>query len=228
LIGKSGGMNTQNNVFIITSTINTPFGLISVEGRYQQTIDTIDSIKQQDKNAVIILIDNSTVPLSDAQYNILTANVTYFLDIGNRTPCKLLNKDGVKGAGEAYMLLVGLDLIKKMNLLPKRVFKISGRYKLSNTFSIAFYNDTYGKYVFKTRTTNEYETISLHARLWSACGSELTDMKELIAKSFYQHIVDNTTIEEAMFKNIDKTKLLEVEQIHCEGLIAPWNTLINE
>jgi hypothetical protein len=53
-------------------------------------------------------------------------------------------------------------------------------------------------------------------------------MKELIAKSFYQHIVDNTTIEEAMFKNIDKTKLLEVEQIHCEGLIAPWNTLINE
>jgi hypothetical protein len=106
------------------------------------------------------------------------------------------------------------------------IFKIVN--EIEDDYSIAFYNDTYGKYVFKTRTTNEYETISLHARLWSACGSELTDMKELIAKSFYQHIVDNTTIEEAMFKNIDKTKLLEVEQIHCEGLIAPWNTLINE
>ena len=221
-------MNTQNNVFIITSTINTQFGLISVEDRYQQTIATIDSIKQKDKNAVIILIDNSSVPLSDVQYNILNANATYFLDIGNRTPCKLLNKDGVKGAGEAYMLLVGLDLIKKLNLLPKRVFKISGRYKISNTFDISFYDNTYGKYIFKTRTTNEYNIISLHARLWSACGSELTDMKDLIAKSFYQHIVDNTTIEEAMFKNINKTKLLEVEQIHCEGLIAPWNILINE
>lgn len=221
-------MNTRNNVFIITSTINTYLGLISVEDRYKQTLITIDSIKQKDNNAVIILIDNSTVPLSDEQYNTLASNATYFLDIGNRTPCKLFNKDGVKGAGEAYMLLVGLDLIKILNLLPKRVFKISGRYKLSNTFSIAFYNDTYGKYVFKTRTTNEYGAISLHARLWSVCGSELTDMKDLIAKSFYQHIIDNTTIEEAMFKNIDKTKLLEVEQIHCEGLIAPWNTLINE
>jgi hypothetical protein len=108
-------MNTQNNVFIITSTINTQFGLISVEDRYQQTIATIDSIKQKDKNAVIILIDNSSVPLSDVQYNILNANATYFLDIGNRTPCKLLNKYCVKGAGEAYMLLVGLDLIKKLN-----------------------------------------------------------------------------------------------------------------
>jgi hypothetical protein len=228
LIGKSGGMNTQNNVFIITSTINTPFGLISVEDRYQQTIATIDSINQKDKNAVIILIDNSTVPLSDAQYNILTANVTYFLDIGSRTPCKLFNKDGVKGAGEAYMLLVGLDLIKNLNLLPKRVFKISGRYKLSNTFDISFYDDIYGKYIFKTRTTNEYNATSLHTRLWSVCGSELADMKNLIAKSFYKHIVDNTTIEEAMFLNIDKTKLLEVEQIHCEGLIAPWSSLINE
>jgi len=221
-------MNTQNNIFIITSTINTQIGLISVEDRYQQTIITIDSIKQKDKNAIIILIDNSSLPLSSEQLTILSDSVNYFLDIGDRTPCKLFNKNGVKGAGEAYMLLVGLDLIKKLNLLPKRVFKISGRYKLTDTFDISFYTDIYGKYIFKTRTTNEYNVTSLHTRLWSVCGSELADMKDLIAKSFYRHIVDNTTIEEAMFLNIDKTKLLEVEQIHCEGLIAPWSILINE
>ena len=226
MIGKSGGMNTQNNVFIVTSTINTGIGLIPVEDRYQQTLITINSIKEKDDTAIIIVVDNSTVPLTNDKYDALTIAATYFLDIGNRTPCKQFNKEGVKGAGESYMLLVGLDMIKRLNILPKRVFKISGRYKLSNTFDLSFYDNTYNKYVFKTRTTNEYNMTSLHSRLWSACGSLLQDMKILVSKSFYEHIVDQTTIEEAIFKNIFKDKLLEVEQIHCEGFIAPWNVLI--
>ncbi|MGA1048181.1 MAG: hypothetical protein ACO3UU_09235 [Minisyncoccia bacterium] len=221
-------MNTQNNVFIITSTINTTYGLIPVEDRYQQTLSTINSIRKKDNHAVIILIDNSTSPLIEEKYKTLSTNVTYFLDIGDRSPCKLLNKSGVKGAGEAYMLLVGLDLIKEADLEPKRIFKISGRYILRDTFDINYYSDKQNKYVFKERTINEYGATSLHTRLWSSCGMLIEDMKELVSKSFCQHIIDNTTIEETMFKNIDKNKLLEVEQIHCEGLIAPWNILINE
>jgi hypothetical protein len=53
-------------------------------------------------------------------------------------------------------------------------------------------------------------------------------MKALVSNSFYDHIVEHTTIEEAIFKNINKDKLLEIEHIHCEGIIAPWNILIND
>jgi hypothetical protein len=218
----------MSNVFIVTSTINTEIGLIPVEDRYQQTLITVESIKEKDSKAIIILIDNSSNLLPNDMYITLADATTYFLAIGDRAPCKQFNKEGVKGAGESYMLLVGLDLINRLNLLPKRVFKISGRYRLSNTFDISFYENTYGKYVFKTRTTNEYNMTSLHSRLWSVCGSLIEDMKILISKSFYDHIVEQTTIEEAIFKNINKDNLIEVEQIHCEGVIAPWNILINE
>lgn len=221
-------MTTQNNVFIITSTINTNWGLISSNDRYLQTLDTISSIKQKDNTAIIILIDNSTQPLGNDQYDLLISKVNYFLDIGTRTPCKELNKSGAKGAGEAYMLLVAIDLIKQLNLNPKRIFKISGRYKLSNEFNINFYDTMYNNYVFKTRHINEYKLISLHTRLWSVCGSLINNMKELVSQSFYQHLVAKTTIEEAMFKIIDKDLLLETEHIHCEGFIAPWNQLIND
>jgi len=218
----------MSNVFIVTSTINTEIGLIPVEERYQQTLLTIESIKQKDNTAIIILIDNSSNPLLADNYNKLTDTATYFLDIGDRAPCKQFNKVGAKGAGESYMLLVGLDLINRLNLLPKRVFKISGRYKLSNTFNLSFYDNITGKYVFKTRNTNEYNITSLHSRLWSVCGSLLEDMKYLVTKSFYDHIVERTTLEESIFKNINKDMLIEVEQIHCEGVIAPWNIFINE
>jgi hypothetical protein len=221
-------MTTQNNVFIITSTINTNWGLISSNDRYLQTLDTISSIKQKDNTATIILIDNSTQPLGDEQYDLLVKQVTYFLDIGNRKPCIEFNKNGAKGAGEAYMLLVALDLVKQLNLTPKRLFKISARYKLSNEFNINFYDTVTNKYVFKTRNTNEYGLVSLHARLWSVCGSLISNMKELVSQSLYKHIAEATTIEEAMFKIIDKDLLVEVEQIHCEGIIAPWNQLIND
>lgn len=227
MIGKSGGMNTQNNVFIITSTINTNWGLIDRNDRYLQTLDTISSIKQKDNTAIIILIDNSTQPLNNEQYDVLINQVTYFLDIGNRTPCIEFNKVGAKGAGEAYMLLVALDMLEKTKIIPKRIFKISGRYKLSNEFNIDFY-DTTNKYVFKTRHTNEYNLVSLHARLWSAPGVLIHNMKELVSQSFYKHLAETTTIEEAMFTLINKDLLLEVEQIHCEGIIAPWNQLIND
>lgn len=221
-------MTIQNNVFIITSTINTNLGLISSNDRYLQTLDTISSIKEKDSTAIIILIDNSTNPLSNEQNNLLVTNVNYFLDIGTRTPCKEFNKVGAKGAGEAYMLLVAIDLINQLDLNPKRIFKISGRYKLSDTFDISFYNDLYNNYVFKTRHMNEYKLLSLHSRLWSVCGSLINNLKELVSQSFYQHLVANITIEEAMFKIIDKDLLLETEQIHCEGFIAPWNQLIND
>jgi len=221
-------MSILNNIFIITSTINTPWGHISISDRYLQTLETIDSIKKKDPAAIIILIDNSSFPLENKWYNELSKNVTFFIDIGSRTPCKELNNSGAKGAGEAYMLLVALDLIILNKLAPKRIFKISGRYKLSDQFDINFYNNLHDCYVFKTRHTNDYNAISLHTRLWSVCGTLIDNMGNLISKSFYEHLVQGITIEEAMFMYIDKSKLMEVESIHCEGIIAPWNMLIND
>jgi len=220
-------MNTQNNyVFIITSTINTNLGLINPQDRFTQTLETIESIKTKVENYTIIMVDNSTNFLQEKEYNELIKKVDFFINVGQRKFCKFLNDCGIKGAGEAYMLLVGLDAIKVLNLKPSRIFKISGRYKLRDFFDLKQYENTYGKYCFKTRSKNEYDKFFLHSRMWSACGSLLNEMHDFIGKSCEEHLFKNITIEEALYNNIDLTKLLEFDRIECEGYIAPWNKLI--
>lgn len=219
-------MNSQNNVFIITSTINTNLGLISPENRFIQTIETIDSIRKKVLNSIIIMIENSSSPLHDEQYKLLSSKVDYFVDIGQRNICQTFNKNGIKGAGESYMLLVGLDIIKQQNILTKTIFKISGRYRLSEDFNIKRYDSILGKYCFKTRDKNESGNYFLHSRMWSCCGTLIDDMMNLIQNSLNTHLKENITIEEAIYKNIDLTKLIEFDTIHCEGYIAPWNKLI--
>jgi hypothetical protein len=220
-------MNIQNNVFIITSTINTNLGLISPENRFYQTLETIESIRQKVNNSIIILIDNSSFSLSESSYKLLSEKCDYFINIGQRSICREFNSQGIKGAGESYMLLVGLDIIEQQNIQCDKIFKISGRYKLSESFDILKY-DTPSKFYFKTRDKNEVGNYFLHSRMWAVCGTLFSEIKNLVEKSFNTHLKENITIEEAIYKNIDLTKLIEFDTIHCEGYIAPWNTLIRD
>jgi hypothetical protein len=221
-------MSTANNVFIVTSTINTDLGLIPVEERVDQTFATIASVRKHVDDAIIILVDNSSTALPSAIYNELATLVDLFLDIGSRSICRHFNKFGIKGAGESYNILVALDVLRQMNVTPARIFKISGRYCLSETFDITVYHNMQGKFCFKTRDQDSGGNTFLHSRMWSACGSLLDEMQSLTSRAFDTHLMENITIEQALYKNIDKDKLLELDVIHCEGYIAPWNTLIRD
>lgn len=221
-------MNTQSNAFIITSTINTPFGLIHPSDRFVQTLDSIKSIRKMAKDSSIILVENSSFPLADEQYDMLKQSVNFFIDVGQRKYCLLLNKSGVKGAGDLYMTLLGLDIIKNHFPNPKRIFKLCGRYILTNEFDISEYDKHYGKFCFKRIGENNTGNKFLHTRLWSCCGSLLEEMKTLSQVACRTHLDESITIEEAIYKHIDLTKLVEFDTIHCDGFISPWNELIKD
>jgi hypothetical protein len=221
-------MNTQNNIFIITSTINTPLGLISPPKRFQETIGTIQSIRKNFENSIIVMVDNSSNQLESQNYDILKSLVDFFVDVGQRKFCKFINDNGIKGAGECYMLLTAFNLLKKQNLNIDRIYKISGRYKLSDSFDSKQYENTYGKYCFKTRDVNHDGKTFLHTRMWSFCGSLLDECEKMVQNSYQEHVLKNITIEESIYNNIDLTKLVEYDMIHCEGYIAPWNKLITD
>ena len=211
------------NVFIITSTVNTALGLISVQDRFIQTLETIKSIRSRVPNSVIVMVDNSSQSLDHQAMDYLASQVDHFLYIGWRRVCQTFNRFGIKGAGESYMLLVGLDFVQSRQLSAERIFKISGRYRLTERFNIEDYKQCHEKFCFKTRGQN-----FLHSRLWSGCGTRLNDMIELTKKSLNTHLQLNITIEEAIYKEIDFDRLVEFDEIHCEGYIAPWNKLIQD
>jgi hypothetical protein len=227
-------MTTQsfNHIFIVTSTINTNLGLIDPNTRYQQTLETINSIRQKVDDVAILLVESSLHPLPTDIKKIIVDQVDFFLDLGSRNCLQLLGKNGVKGASELYILMVALDFIKNHNILSKRIFKISGRYSLTDQFDQQIYNDNkyIGKYIFRKRGRyhdNEPDCF-LHTRFWSFDRALLDETYQLLSNTMLTSLTKNITIEEAIYQNINFEKLVELSTIHCQGYIAPWNQLIIE
>jgi len=218
----------NNPLFIITSTINTPLGLIDPTTRYLQTLDTIKSVRDK-VNGTIVFVENSTIPLTVDQSQLIKNSVDHYINVGGRTEVMYFNSNGIKGAGETYMLLVALDFIKINKISTDRIFKISGRYKLSENFNIGVYDQTIAdRYCFKTRDRGKYSNslTYLHTRMWSFGSILLEDARAMLQAAMKTHLIDSITIEEAIYKHINLQKLIELETIGCEGYLAPWNTLV--
>lgn len=216
----------KNNIFVVTSTINTNIGVIEPKIRYLHTLDTIKSIRKKVPESHIILIDNSSFPFTYQQEEELSKEVDKFLFIGDRKPCIQFNKMGLRSAGECYMLLTVIDVIKKLELDIDRIFKLTARYKLSDDFDIDEYADMKGKYCF--RPLHETDNFSYHTRFWSFCHSIINNCDGMLRKSMVTINHDLMNIEDAIFKNIDKNLVINKDPIHIEGALALTGEYIRE
>jgi hypothetical protein len=218
----------HSNVWLVTGAINTPWGLIDPAQRYHQTLKTLHSIKHKDAHAYVVLLDSSMNAMCATQLHELKSLCDQIISVGNRKICRIMNQACMKGAGECHMLLLGLQWITEQNILPHRIFKITGRYSLTNDFDVKVHEQLHRKYVFKTRGTHEWGSTFLHTRMWSVCGGLSEHATQLLQKSCLHHVTHNCTIEESLFHHMDLTLLTEFDKIHCEGWIAPWNKLIQD
>jgi len=213
-------------VFVITSTIiTTPlYSLIDNKTRYEQTLETIESIRKRVPNSYILLIDNS--PLTEDLIKVLQSKVEKFISIADRLIVKEFNNNAMKGQGETYMMAVALDFIKH-NLTCKRIFKISGRYKLTDKFNINDYDSLYGKYVYRTRDASKYikGAMHFHSRIWSVCGSLVDDAILFLERVMMTMMIQNVDVEHAAFRSMDLNKCVEFDIMGLEGYLAIWNIL---
>jgi hypothetical protein len=214
----------SDHMFVITSTVNTQIGYYDSQTRFNQTLNSIRSIRTHAPNSGIVLIDNSSVPLDVAQYQTIHQMVDHFVYVGDRRICKEINKQGVRSAGEAYMLLVAFDLIKTLDSYTiKRIFKLSGRYTLSAQFRIAEYDvSAYDeKYCFRQNDSESH--LCYHTRLWSFSYSMLAETVHVIQTALLMIFKNNMNIEDALFSLIDKNQVILKDKIHCQGHPALWN-----
>lgn len=210
----------NRNLFIISSSINSNIGNVDPRTRFLETIETIDSVRDRASGSIILLIDNSIQRLSEDLEDIVRSRVDFYIYIGNRKPCIEFNRNGVRSAGEAYILLVAIDFIQRNLKDPiDRVFKLSGRYRLTSEFDISEYDDERyrGRYCFRV------DDVCLHTRLWSFCSTLIKEVKRTIQDSLVTIFNQQINIEEALFIHIDKKLLINKEKIHCEGKPALWS-----
>lgn len=188
-------------LFLVGSAIKhfqeKDFSAYTEEQRFEQTLKTIESIKNKVPQSYIILFECSYTSISERYKEILRTKCDLVLDFYNEPIIKQIYENIKKRPelivyGKSLLetrgLLNALYTIQKHNIFndSQRVFKITGRYLLNDNFNIKDYESTFleGKYIIKRysysleelQNYNEKELNNIYAYLYGAKGSMVTGL----------------------------------------------------
>lgn len=201
-------------VFIITSTIKPRIGVINSDERYQQTLNTINSIRKRVQDSYILLVDSSPDKLTAEQYQNLANRCEKFISLTENEQSNKLSSIGAKSLAETFVMMVAIDYLIKENLHGvTRIFKLTGRGELTDDFDINYYNqfDLIGKYVFKRSVASwmDPKVKLVDTRIWSFCHTLLPDIRNLLPKVFEMCLNTGLDVEHSYYSLIDKSVLVE-------------------
>ena len=232
----------SKNAVMITSAINSKFGVYPGDVRLEQTLATVASVKDRIPGAKIFLLEMTGVPLTNNQKNAISNAVDHLLDFTTDQNVTGLynstdNWDVVKNVTEVMCFGNALRALHKdANLIGEfdRIFKISGRYLLDERFDLGFYEDYKNKHCIvigpKKESQFPYQVTQVEgqymSRLWSWPASlteevigfydnALTYMYERLAAGGY---VD---IEHCLYKFLDPAKIINKSPLGITGALAP-------
>lgn len=129
------------NLFLVTSAIHTNYSNTSPEDRLRETINTAESIKKYAPGSKMILVEGGKPLPQHIKDRLSIFDEIY--DFSDHPIMQMTQSDSqfavdnvghsVKSAGEAYLLK---ETLKKIDCVYDRIFKLSGRYRLTERFNI--------------------------------------------------------------------------------------------
>lgn len=221
------------HIFVITSILKPKIGVLDFETRYNQTLRTIDSIKQKAPGSLILLIDSSP-ELDPETIKPIREQVDYYISLSNHEQAVQLANMGLKSPGECYIMAVAIDVIRNLALLDiNRIFKITGRAELTDDFHIEDYDNPKmkNKYVFQEPVVSwmSPQIKLVNTRLWSFDYSMLDEVDRLVREAFEETIKGKFDLEHAYYKLIeDKDRIFGMEKIGLKCQIASNGVMVNE
>jgi len=225
--------------FVVTSAINSKFGVYSPAARLQQTLTTLDSIRARAPGSKIIVMECTGTPLTEAQSQLLEENSDLLVDFSTDKDVHDIynstdNWDIVKNSTE--IMCFGRTL--KMCLDDgdfadcDRIHKMSGRYILNEKFDLGVYSDHPNRIVIGPKNTSQFSfevtgiELQYMARLWSwpaditerviqTYTDSLNYMAQRVAHGGY------ADIEHVLYKFLPADLVTEIAELGVEGSIAP-------
>lgn len=222
----------DNNLFIVTSALNPNMGIISREDRLQQTIEGLESLRERCPDAIVVLADGSPEKIEQDKIKQFEHLVDFVADFSGDKDIAQFAAIGRKSEAENVLMLKAVMLLKnepglmKMMHSVRRIYKLSARTIINKGFNTVDH-DHFGKYVFKKRMPTwlageaaETFTDLLITRLFSFCPSLIDDYMIVCRRNIA--VIHETGIdtEHAHFFNIESERLVELDQIHCQGVMA--------
>ena len=233
------------HAFIVTSAINSKFGVFTPTQRLQQTLDTINSIKSKLPDALIVVMECCGEPIKKSQEDILRANCHVFVDYSRDEEVQALydndNWDVVKNGTEIMCFGRALAVLAHEGLFTNidRIHKMSGRYQLNDMFDPETYEqtDVQDKIVigpkYKSQFPIEVTTVPLQymARLWSWPTARVDEVVKVYSDSFIffaERLAAGgyVDIEHVLYKFLDPANVHEIQNLGVEGCIAPNGQVI--
>ena len=222
--------------FIITSAINTKFGVFDNSLRLHQTLETVASIKHHAADAVILIIEMSALPLTAFQKNILSQNCEILIEYSESNFVKEIYKndnwDIVKNLTEVACFSDSLKAIRGNSFFEsfERIFKISGRYILNSDFDLKTHLES-NKIIFSKSRASSFD-INLTgvprqymSRLWSwpSKDSNLIIENYDIGLDYMRNRLVNggyCDIEHMLYATLNKFVPTELEFIGVQGYLG--------
>jgi hypothetical protein len=237
----------MNSLFILSSAINSKFGKFTPAERLQQTLDSIASVKQRWPSADICVVEMTGVPIPEDQVQAINAQVEYFfdctrdpavVDIYNSTD----NWDIVKNTTEVMCFTNVLTKLLETGAIAEydRVFKMSGRYLLTENFDPAYYESVTDRIVMLERKHSQFppevtggKQFQYMSRLWSwpadvteqvvdAYNDGFVAMAERYAEGGY------FDIEHMLFAYLPQDLVTEIPRVGLRGLLGPNGVAIED
>ena len=174
------------DIFVITSVIHvgsTPWSytptrsIFTPEQRFTQTVGTIESVRRYCPGAKILLVEASC--LEPTQTAIFESLCDYVHNVNalENTDKYCLNSSK-KGLGDAWLFQQGLEYIVRLGLTPRVIFKMSGRYWLTEKFDRAVISEEIP--TFRQTSAASYITFCF-AIPGSLCKTGIEIMKRTVA-----------------------------------------------
>ena len=71
----------MKNIFLVTSCMQPTFGVINLEDRYKQTLETFESIRNKTEDSFIVFTDSSVIPIEQHKIDNIKSKVDMYLDL---------------------------------------------------------------------------------------------------------------------------------------------------
>jgi hypothetical protein len=219
----------DKNLFIVTSAIHANIGVVNMQERVLQTIDTLENLKKKVPDALVLLVDGSPHNIDD---DIKKKISEYCQAIWFNTHPDIyaMASSGRKSEAEIILLFNTLLQIKQSNVLSsvKRIFKYSARTVLEDDFDISAYDNLFGKYVFKKAIPswmdeNRKRNVTDHlyiTRMYSFCPSLIDNYLQTLQPILNNVITHGIDTEHSHYLCIDKRYVIEHDNLHCAGIVA--------
>jgi len=234
---------------MITSAINSKFGVYQGDTRLEQTLATVASVRSKIPNAKIFLLEMTGVPLTAEQKTSISNVVDHIMDFtSDQAVVGLYNStnnwDVVKNVTEVMCFGNALKVLNGDPHFEKeydRVFKISGRYLLDDQFDINFYEEYKNKHSIvigsKKPSQFPYHITQTEAqymsRLWS-WPTQLTNEVILFYNHALHYMYERLSndgyidIEHCLYKFLDPAKIINKSPLGITGNIAPNGSIIKD